>query len=59
VLGALIESNESPRDRDREGSAKSGRVEEDLRPWIENVKSWMRQRMADTDRLLEKAQPDE
>jgi hypothetical protein len=32
-------------------SGKS-RKDEDLEPWIENMKSWMRQRATETDKLL-------
>lgn len=47
VLGSLMDHD----------SGKS--VDEDLRPWIENMKSWMRQRSADTDRLLAQNKADE
>jgi len=42
--------NESNRD-ERVQPGKS-RKEEDLRPWIENMKSWMRQRALEGERLL-------
>jgi hypothetical protein len=29
------------------------RRDEDLRPWIENMKSWMRQKSVETGRLLD------
>lgn len=35
-------------------SGNKPKKDEDLRPWIENMKSWMRQRSAETDRLLER-----
>lgn len=46
---------------DVDQSAAGGRrgKDEDLRPWIENMKSWMRQRAADGDRLLAQNKEDE
>lgn len=40
------------------GSGRS-KKDEDLRPWIEKMKSWMRQRAAETDRLLARSQSGE
>jgi len=31
------------------------RRDEDLRPWIENMKSWMRQKSVETERLLDRS----
>jgi hypothetical protein len=35
------------------------RREEDLRPWIENMKSWMRQTHAQSDSLLERSRDED
>lgn len=57
VLGALIDNDatlsvsKTTSDAASLASSKSKR-DEDLRPWIENMKSWMRQRAIETDRLL-------
>jgi gluconate kinase len=60
VLGALVD-NETSRQTGDAASMTSGksRKDEDLRPWIENMKSWMRQRSAETDRLLERMRNDQ
>jgi hypothetical protein len=46
VLGSLIDNDLARAER------ANGKKEEDLRPWIENMKSWMRQRASDGDRVL-------
>lgn len=43
VLGALVDGDTATKDREDTGNREKKR-EEDLRPWIENMKSWMRQR---------------
>jgi hypothetical protein len=35
------------------------RRDEDLRPWIENMKSWMRQKGVETERLLERSRTED
>ena len=52
VLGSLIDVNQT-------GAGPRRGKDEDLRPWIENMKSWMRQRAADGDRLLSQNREDE
>ncbi len=56
VLGSLI-------DHDVTQGAQEGtpakKKDEDLRPWIENMKSWMRQKATETDKLLIQSQADE
>jgi hypothetical protein len=47
VLGALVDGDTSSRDREDTGNREKKR-EEDLRPWIENMKSWMRQKAGET-----------
>jgi Leucine-rich repeat (LRR) protein len=59
VLGELIASPHSRARIDPNTSDLSAKKEEDLRPWIENMKSWMRQRAVETDRLLAQSQTDE
>ncbi|WWC69331.1 uncharacterized protein I206_103269 [Kwoniella pini CBS 10737] len=58
VLGPLAASNSASRPKTSDGSSAGGRTrkDEDLRPWIENMKSWMRQRAADSERLLHQAE---
>ena len=64
VLGALIDNdvtlaaNRSASDAGLLAVGKSKR-DEDLRPWIENMKSWMRQRAAETERLLARSRDEE
>ena len=64
MLGALIDNEAGPAakrsafDAGSLASSKSKR-DEDLRPWIENMKSWMRQRAAETERLLARSRADE
>ena len=55
VLGALIDMNYSQVDPET-GVQKR---DEDMRPWIENMKSWMRQRAADGDRVLSRNKEDD
>jgi len=50
-LGALITGELSEKDP---VTGKSRR-DEDLRPWIENMKSWMRQKSVETERLLDRS----
>jgi len=50
-LGALITGEMSEKDP---VTGKSRR-DEDLRPWIENMKSWMRQKCVETERLLDRS----
>jgi hypothetical protein len=52
VLGALVESEILP---EKDPVTGKTRRDEDLRPWIENMKSWMRQKNADTERLIERS----
>jgi hypothetical protein len=55
VLGALVDGDSTSRERDDSGRAgRAKKKEADLRPWIENMKSWMRQRVAASEKLLEK-----
>ncbi|WVW82929.1 hypothetical protein I302_104944 [Kwoniella bestiolae CBS 10118] len=59
VLGPLAEPvDPSSRSKTSEGGSTSSkdRRDQDLRPWIENMKSWMRQRAADSERLLQQAE---
>ena len=44
---------------DGEKAAGGKKKEEDLRPWIQNMKSWMRQRASEADRLLTRSKADE
>ncbi|WWD16072.1 hypothetical protein CI109_100497 [Kwoniella shandongensis] len=56
VLGPLCDNDAAPRSKTSDsGSVNGGRPrrDEDLRPWIENLKSWMRQRAAESDKLLQ------
>ncbi|WVR05328.1 hypothetical protein IAU60_002342 [Kwoniella sp. DSM 27419] len=58
VLGPLCASEGPTKQRAGEsGSATDGRSrkDEDLRPWIENMKSWMRQRATESQILLQQA----
>ena len=50
-MGALITGELSEKDP---VTGKSRR-DEDLRPWIENMKSWMRQKSVETERLLDRS----
>lgn len=50
-MGALITGEMSEKDP---VTGKSRR-DEDLRPWIENMKSWMRQKCVETERLLDRS----
>ena len=50
-MGALITGEMSEKDP---VTGKSRR-DEDLRPWIENMKSWMRQKSVETERLLDRS----
>ncbi|WRT67282.1 uncharacterized protein IL334_004249 [Kwoniella shivajii] len=59
VLGPLAESADPSRSKNTEASSMNGgkdRKDEDLRPWIENMKSWMRQRAVESERLLQQAE---
>ncbi|WWC89870.1 uncharacterized protein L201_004798 [Kwoniella dendrophila CBS 6074] len=58
VLGPLAESADQSKSKSGEAGSSSGKdkKDEDLRPWIENMKSWMRQRAADSTRLLQQAE---
>ncbi|ORY28256.1 RAM signaling pathway protein-domain-containing protein [Naematelia encephala] len=60
VLGALMDTDTSG---GKNPNASSGDVkekkDEDLRPWIENMKKWMKQRAVETDRLLARSKSDE
>ncbi|KAK6903093.1 hypothetical protein I203_108355 [Kwoniella mangroviensis CBS 8507] len=59
VLGPLAEPvDQSSRSKTGEGASTNSkdRKDQDLRPWIENMKSWMRQRAADSERLLQQAE---
>lgn len=64
ILGALID-NDAPSSASRSASdaasmaSSKSKRDADLRPWIENMKSWMRQRAAETDRLLVRSRDDE
>jgi hypothetical protein len=49
-LGALIAGEMAEKDP----VTGKTRRDEDLRPWIENMKSWMRQKSVETDRLLDR-----
>ncbi|KAK4684557.1 hypothetical protein P7C73_g5616, partial [Tremellales sp. Uapishka_1] len=61
VLGALMTTtkNRSRGTSDAGSISTSGgerhRKEEDVRPWIENMKSWMRQKAAEGELLLERS----
>mgnify|MGYP002718824326 CR=1 FL=1 len=48
VLGALVDGGYSQRDPETGVSKR----DEDMRPWIENMKSWMRQRASEGDSLV-------
>ena len=50
-MGALITGEMAEKDP---VTGKSRR-DEDLRPWIENMKSWMRQKSVETERLLDRS----
>lgn len=52
VLGALIEAENSAHGDGADSSRP--KKDEDLRPWIENMKSWMRQRDAEAQLLLKR-----
>lgn len=57
MLGPLIDHDPKKSTSDGPSStrlqAAKARKDEDLRPWIENMKSWMRQKKAETERLLD------
>ena len=55
VLGALIAGEMSEKDP----VTGKTRRDEDLRPWIENMKSWMRQKSVETERLLERSRTED
>ena len=50
-MGALIAGEMSEKDP----VTGKTRRDEDLRPWIENMKSWMRQKSVETERLLDRS----
>ena len=57
MLGALIDNEASltlSKSTGDAASLSSGKTKRDdyLRPWIEKMKSWMRERAAETDRIL-------
>ena len=55
-MGALVESEMLP---EKDPVTGKTRRDEDLRPWIENMKSWMRQKAAETERLLERSRSED
>ena len=55
VLGALI-AGEHP---EKDPVTGKTRRDEDLRPWIENMKSWIRQKSVETERLLERTRTED
>ena len=56
VLGELIDHHDGKK---ADGSAGTkSKKDEDLRPWIENMKSWMRQRAAESGRVLNRSEED-
>jgi hypothetical protein len=54
-LGALIAGEMSEKDP----VTGKTRRDEDLRPWIENMKSWMRQKSVETERLLDRSRSED
>lgn len=48
----MVDGESTSRDREESGTREKKR-EEDLRPWIENMKSWMRQRVAGAELSME------
>jgi hypothetical protein len=56
VLGALVESEMLP---SKDPVTGKTRRDDDLRPWIENMKSWMRQRGVKTGRLLDRSKSED
>jgi hypothetical protein len=55
VLGALIAGEMAEKDP----VTGKTRRDEDLRPWIENMKSWMRQKSVETERLLDRSRTED
>lgn len=55
VLGSLVDTEGVAGES---GSGRSRR-DEDLRPWIDNMKSWMRQKAKETARLLQRSETED
>ena len=53
VLGALIDPEA------RTTPHVKGQQEEEMKPWLENMKSWMRQRAVDGERILSQNREDD
>lgn len=53
VLGVLIDHEA------RSTPHVKGQQEEDMKPWLENMKSWMRQKAADGERVLSQNKDDD
>lgn len=53
-MGALMDS-----DSVIDPATGRPRRDEDLKPWIDNMKSWMRQSTMETDRLLNESMSEE
>ncbi|KAK8869664.1 hypothetical protein IAR55_000232 [Kwoniella newhampshirensis] len=62
VLGPLYDNESATKSKASDSGSAGGnrpRKDEDLRPWIENLKSWMRQRAAESEKLLARSRNEE